>query len=290
MRYAFYPGCSAKATCPELYQSTLKIADRLGIELPELTSAACCGGDVMQDQNPDLVLALNARTLAIAEEHKLDILTVCNVCTQRLSRANKEMKSDPDVMAKANAVISQVGHTYKGGVNVTHLLWLLVQGEGAEALKKNIRKPLTGLKVAPFYGCQILRPSQFLGFEDPSNPSSLETLIRMLGAEPVDYDGKDKCCGFMTLTVEENNSMKLTGRQLGNAKLAGADLVVTPCPLCHLTLDVYQPEASRARMMDIELPILHLPQLVGLAMGLSPAELGLHRNVQSPKKVLAKVG
>jgi len=131
---------------------------------------------------------------------------------------------------------------------------------------------------------------EFLGFEDPSNPSSLETLIRMLGAEPVDYDGKDKCCGFMTLTVEENNSMKLTGRQLGNAKLAGADLVVTPCPLCHLTLDVYQPEASRARMMDIDLPVLHLPQLVGLAMGLSPAELGLHRNVQSPKKVLAKVG
>ena len=170
-------------------------------------------------------------------------------------------------------------------------LWVLLEDVGAEALKERIEMPLSSLKAAPFYGCYIVRPTNVLGFdENPERQQSLEQLIEIVGAEVVDFPGKTKCCGFPILTINENASLKMVANHTGDAQELGADIMVTPCPLCHLNLDGFQPRAARKNKRQIELPILHLPQLIGLALGLDPKELGLQRHIMSPKKVLSGLG
>ncbi len=289
MRYAYYTGCVAEASASELDHSTLKVAERLGIKLEKMESASCCGAGDIDEVNIDLSRALNGRTLAIAEKQGLDIVTICNVCTLTLRKVNRDLKENPDVLAKTNKVLEQVGMSYKGGVEVTHLLWVLARDFGIDRLRSLVKRPLTGLKVAPFYGCQILRPSDDLGFEDPNTPSSLESIITALGAEPVDYEGKTKCCAFLISLAKQKTAMSVLGQQLFDGKAQGADCMVTPCPLCHLSLDSFQVMAELQARSKIRLPILHLPQLVGLALGLEPSELKLGQHVVSVARVLAKI-
>ena len=289
MRYAYYTGCAAKGTSPELHHSTLAVAEKLGIQLDEMKSAACCGAGVVEEHDPDLSRALNARTLALAEKQGLDILTVCNICTQQLASVNKELKEKPALLEKTNEVLGKVGLSYKGTVNVTHLLWVLVRDYGIEKLKAQVTNPLTGWKIAPFYGCQILRPEEVLGFEDPYNPQSIEDIIKALGADPVDYDEKVKCCGFLIDTIQESTAVGMTGRCLAGAKRAGADCVVTPCPLCHLNLDAYQGQAANKVGVTLDMPVFHLPQLVGVALGIQTVTLRLTKNFVSPYRLVHKV-
>jgi len=175
-------------------------------------------------------------------------------------------------------------------VVVKHLLWILVEDVGLDNLKNYITTPLAGLKVAPFYGCYIIRPTGALGFEEhPEREDSLERVIEILGAEVVDFAGKTKCCGFPILTINERNSVAMVANHTLDAKELGADAMVTPCPLCHLNLDGFQPKAAAQRRTTIDLPILHLPQVVGLAMGMDPKKMGLNKHIISTKKLLSKV-
>jgi succinate dehydrogenase / fumarate reductase cytochrome b subunit len=168
MRYAFFPGCVAKGTCPELYQSTYKIAQRLGMELVELTEATCCGAGVMQAKNPTLTDTYNARTFALAEEKGLDtVVTICSTCQGYMQPANNTLKGNGEYLAKINSYLADGNHQYKGGVQVKHLMWILSEDQELENLKGKVQKSLNGLKVAPFYGCQILRPEYALGYENP---------------------------------------------------------------------------------------------------------------------------
>jgi succinate dehydrogenase / fumarate reductase cytochrome b subunit len=161
---------------------------------------------------------------------------------------------------------------------------------GIERIRSAIKVKLTGLKIAPFYGCYILRPLDSLGLrERPERKTYLEQLIALLGAEPVEYSGATKCCGFPMLTFNREKSLAMAGNHMLEAKDKGADLLVTPCPLCHLNLDGQQPDAARVVKRDIDVPILHLPQLLGLAFGLSPKELRVDRHVVSTRAVLDKV-
>ncbi|MDA8188363.1 MAG: CoB--CoM heterodisulfide reductase iron-sulfur subunit B family protein [Dehalococcoidales bacterium] len=289
MRYAYFTGCVADKSASELDYSTRKVCEKLGIKLEKMESASCCGAGDIDEVNLDLSRALNGRTLAIAERDGLDVLTICNVCTLTLRKVNQNLKENPEALEKTNQVLAEIGMKYSGGVEVTHFLWVLMREFGVDRLKGYVQRPLAGLRVAPFYGCQILRPESRLGFEDPNNPKSLETIITALGGTPVDYAGKTKCCAFLISLAREKTASKVLGQQLWGAKTEMADCIVTPCPLCHLSLDAFQGMAEKELGRSIRLPILHLPQLIGLAIGLQPSELKLSRHVVGVDGVLAKI-
>jgi succinate dehydrogenase / fumarate reductase, cytochrome b subunit len=290
MRVAFWPGCVSKGACPELYASMTAIAEPLGLELDELTEAPCTGAGVLSEQNPELADALNALTLAMAERSGSMLLTICSTCQGVLSAVNHRLVADEDRLERVNATIGEQGYRYGGTTQVKHLLWMLFEDIGLERIRAAVTRKLTGLKIAPFYGCYILRPEESLGLrERPERKTYLEQLIALVGAEPVEYRGATKCCGFPMLTFNREKSLAMAGNHIIEAKDKGADLLVTPCPLCHLNLDGQQPDAARVLKTRIDVPIFHLPQLLGLAFGLDPKRLRLNRHVVGTAGPLEKI-
>ena len=289
MKYALFPGCAAKGATPELYQSTMAIIGRLGITVTELASASCCGAGVVAEADPEGALALSARTFAQAEMLGLDVMTICGTCQGIMGGANRKLKQDNALLDRVNKLIQPEGLMYRGTVQVKHLLWIVVREVGLEKLKDEVEVRLGDLRLAPFYGCYMLRPSWDLGFDDPENPSSMEKVIRAVGAEPVDYSGKIKCCGFPIILEKENIALTMNGANLKEAKDVGADAMVTPCPLCHMSMDIYQERAARTVGAKLELPILHLPQMIGLAMGVPAKELGVQRHLVSVDSIVKAV-
>ena len=290
MKYAFFPGCVSRGGCPELYPATIKVCERLGIELQEMSSASCTGAGVLQEKNQLLGDTLNARTFAMTEQLGLPIMTICSTCQGVMSQAQKRLTGDPEYLAQVNETLKEEGLEYKGTAESKHLLWIMVEDIGVEDLKKQFVRQLSDLRLAPFYGCYIVRPSWALEFDQhPGRENSLEALIEAVGAQVVDFDGKTRCCGFPILTINEKNSLAMVAKHTSEAQMLGADAMVTPCPLCHLNLDSFQPKASAQSGVKIHMPILHLPQMVGLALGFSPKEMGLARHIVSPREVEEKI-
>src|SRR3989442_9093854 len=287
LRYALYPGCAAKGATPELYQSTMAIIGRLGMEVTGLTASSGCGAGEVTEADPEGSLALSAGTFAQAERLGLDVMTICGTCQGVMSTANRQLKGDPALLQRVNRLLEPEGLAYHGNVQVKHLLWIVVREVGLAKLKDEVQVTLGDLKIAPFYGCYILRPSWDLGFDDPENPTSLEKVIRAVGGEPVAYAGRTKCCGFPIILEKEAIAVAMAGTNMKEAKEQGADFMVTPCPLCHMSLDIYQDRAGRAVNRELHLPILHVPQLLGLAMGLPAKDLGLSHHVISVGSILA---
>jgi succinate dehydrogenase / fumarate reductase cytochrome b subunit len=288
LRFALYPGCAAKGATPELYQSTMAIIGRLGLQVVELEAASCCGAGVITEADPDVALALNARTFAQAERLGLDIMTICGTCQGVMSAANRRFKQEPGTLERINRLLAQDGIAYQGRVQVKHLLWIAVRDIGLSKLSETVRTPLKDLRIAPFYGCYMLRPSWDLGFDDPENPSSLEKVIRAVGGEPVAYAGRTKCCGFPIILEKEAIAVAMAGTNMKEAIDHGAEVMVTPCPLCHMSLDIYQERAGQAVRTTLNLPILHLPQLLGLAMGIPAKDLGLSRHLISVDSIVKR--
>ncbi len=290
MKYAFFPGCVSKGACPELYQSVMQVYPQIGIELEEMTTASCTGAGVLQEKDRRLGDVLNARTFALAEQQNLPIMTICSTCQGVMSQANHRMKTDEAYLAEINQVLREEGLQYRGTTNIRHFVWILLEDVGAKELKRHIQRPLTGLRAAPFYGCYLQRPTEALEFDGhPNRPQALEQVIEILGAEVVDFPGKSRCCGFPILTINEPNSLTMVATHTTDAKAHGADIMVTPCPLCHLNLDGMQAKAANQQQTSIDLPILHLPQLLGLAMNMDPQSLGLNRNLVSTEPTLQKL-
>lgn len=289
-RYAYWPGCVSQGACPELYESMAKIAPILDIELLELKEASCTGFGVLSEQNPELADTLNCRTFAMAEKLGLPLMNICSTCQGVMSAAQARVKEDPAYLARINETLAEEGLRYKGTAEVKNFLWVLVEDIGLDLLRGLVKRPLRGLRVAPFYGCYIVRPSKVLGIDGRKRDTYLEQVIAALGAEPMDTYGKTKCCGFPIITMNRVNSLSMAGDHLIEAKEKGADAMVTPCPLCHLNLDGQQSGAESIKKKRIGLPVLHLPQLVGLALGLPPHELRLNRHVVSTEAVLVKAG
>jgi succinate dehydrogenase / fumarate reductase cytochrome b subunit len=295
LKYAYFPGCVAQGACRELYQSTDAITDRLGIELVELKSAACCGSGTFKEDSQLLEDTVNARNLALAESLQLPLMTHCSTCQGVIGHVDERLKefqhTDPNYIEKINGFLDEEGcFPYRGSTDVKHLLWILVSDYGLDAIRKQVVKPLQGLKCAAFYGCYLLRVQKHLPFDDPHNPQSMENLFQVLGATPVEYSGRTKCCGWPLSSYAPQTSFQMAGKHLQEAVAAGADCMVTPCPLCHLNLDSRQPEVAETIGTAIDLPVLHLPQLVGLALGIEPEQLGLERHMVATKSVLAKLG
>ena len=289
MRLAYYPGCVAQESGKELDLATRWVASRLGIELVDFPNFSCCGSAFVDEANPVLNTALNARNLAIAEKAGLDLLTICSTCQGMLTLANVRL-GDAAVRAKVDGALGQIGVQYSGKTKVTHLLQLLVDTIGVDAIKAKVTRPLTGLKVGAFYGCHLLRPHGTLGTESAEEPHSFEDLIAALGAEPVMYRGRVMCCGFPALFVKEPTANRIAATQIDDAKAHGAHAMATPCPLCHISLDTFQPRAAAEVGHPLDMPIFHLPQLVGLALGATPEALGLPRHLVATDAALARIG
>lgn len=279
LRYGFFPGCTLESAAQELMISTMKVAKALGIELIELKGWTCCGASHIQDVDEFLSLSVNARNIALGEELDMPILTVCNTCTLMLRTAKNRLDGDTELKQNVNLGLREAGMTYQGTSEITHLLWALIKDYGLDNLKKKVKRPLTGLKVANFYGCHIVRPPQIMGFENHMNPQSMEMVVAALGAESVDFDQRLACCGFHAVFPAEREVMKLLEKNCLSPKDAGAHCIVTPCPLCQMQLDMYQPDAAKEAVRDITMPILHLPQLIGLALGFEPEELAIDRHI-----------
>lgn len=291
MKYAYYPGCVAKSSAPELYNSTALVAEKLGFELVELTEASCCGAGVVNEGDPFLDIILNARTFAMAEKLGLDILTICSTCQGVMRQVKWQLDNDPKLFTRTNETLAKINMQYSGKVKIKHLLWTLIEDYGLSKLKQQTVRPLRDLKVAPFYGCYILRPVEALQFENHEKPSSLEKVIKILGGEPVPYDGETKCCGFPILFVQRETAFEMAGNYICNAQRAGADFMVTPCPLCHISLDTYQRKALKQVQIksSIHLPIMHFSQLIGLAIGVRFEKLGFSKHMVSMVKALREL-
>lgn len=293
MRYAFWPGCVSKGACPELYVSMVRTSAELGIELEELYDGNCTGAGVISEHSMETADALNARNFAMAQRLGLPLINICSTCQGVQSMALNRMKRNPKLAAQVNQSLAEEGLYYdaQAGLEVKNFLWVLVEDFGLDRLKSLIKHPLTGLKAGPFYGCYIIRPETILGFDEhPDRDKYLEKVIEAVGATVITYDGQDKCCGFPILTINKKNSLSMAGHHLSEAQEGGADCLVTPCPLCHLNLDAQQPDAAKyATVNGLEIPILHLPQLIGLALGIDPKELRVDRHVVSTRKVLSKL-
>jgi succinate dehydrogenase / fumarate reductase cytochrome b subunit len=279
MKWAYYPGCSARSTCAELNEATHRVAGKLGVELVELESATCTGARELRAIDPVGFYTLNVRILALAEKHGLPLLTICNTCTLNVLDAHAAFVEDRKLADKINAQLAQEGLHYSGRTRISHFLWMLFENIGEEELQARVVRPLTNLSVAAFYGCHITRPPNRYGFVDSRNNVALERLAVILGCKPIDYSGRTECCGFHTAAHDERISIKLSGTHIRSAKENGAQAMVTPCPLCHTVLDGFQHEIESDLDTELDMPVLHLPQLVGLALGMTREELGIDRHL-----------
>ena len=257
--FAFFPGCVLSQAAKESKMSLEAIAPILGITLREIPGWSCCGASQAQNVDPLATLVANARNIALAEKMNLPLLTTCSTCMLTLTRAKSTL--DKGAKDRINNYLAKGNMKYEGSTEITSLLWVLYQN--VETLKTKVTKPLKGLKVALFYGCHSLRPEKAYGNKESStNPKSFETVVQALGATIVPFEKRLDCCG--------------------------ADVVVTPCPLCQMQLDIYQERYQDANNSDIRKPIIHLSQLVGLALGLDNEALGLDINIIDATKLIEK--
>jgi succinate dehydrogenase / fumarate reductase cytochrome b subunit len=288
MKVAYWPGCVSRGFTPELHGSMAKVAPLLDIELIELDRAACCGAGVIAEHNQELADTLNARTFALAQQTDGELMiNICSTCQGAQSECQERLDANAEYREHVNSNIAEEGLRYDKGLTNKNFLWLLVEDLGLDELRSRVKRPLTELRVGPFYGCYIVRPVNRLGI-DEQHPRDryLHRVVEALGGTVVDYGGVYKCCGFPIITMNKEASLAQAGRHLGDALDAEADCLVVPCPLCHLNLDLQQPAASKVVGRELGLPVLHLPQLVGLALGLSPKELGMNKHVVRPTSVI----
>jgi len=293
VKLAYWPGCVSRGFTPELHGSMNLVAPKLDLELVELDRANCCGAGVIAEHNQELADTLNARTFAMAQsvEGAVGMMNICSTCQGAQSECQQRLDADGDYRAQVNSNLSAESLAYQQHSEWwnKNFLWLLVEEIGLDKLRERVVRPLEGLRIAPFYGCYIVRPTKRLGYADhPDRDQYLDYVIEALGAEPVEYAGSHKCCGFPVITMNRTTSLRQAGRHLADAIDAGADCLVTPCPLCHLNLDMQQPAAAKFVERDLDVPVLHLPQMVGLALGLEPKELGMNKHVVKTKDVQRK--
>jgi heterodisulfide reductase subunit B len=286
MKYAYFPGCSAESTARDMHQSTLAVAEKLGIQLVEPKGWTCCGATAGHQTDRILAVALPAATLVKVKDMGLDLVVNCAACYNRMKVANHEIAGNKQVRAQA---AEAVGRDYDGSVKVRHFLEVLLDDVGADAIRKALHSSLAGMKVASYYGCLLVRPSEVTGFDDPENPSSLDRLVTAMSGTALEWPHKVECCGGGLSMSRTDVVVNLTDSIVGMAKLAGADCIAVSCPMCQINLDMRQLDIAKSRGNRYELPVLYVTQLLGLCLGAVPQRLGLNKLMISPAKVVQAV-
>lgn len=284
--YAYYPGCSVVATEVQIHLSTQAVAKALDMELIELEDWTCCGSTPYSGIDEVEATCVAARNLALAEKTGLDLVTPCSSCYLTLNKARTSLQENPKLKAMVKEALAAVGLEYQGNGRVRHLVEVLFNDVGTEAIAAKVVKPLRGLKVACYYGCQQVRPKY--GFDDPEQPQWLDLIVSSLGADTVPFRLKARCCGGALVISQNDVALDLTRKLLAEAYKNGAQCIAsTTCPLCHTNLDTYQGQVNSRFNTNYNLPVLPITQLIGIAFGLDSKTLGLDKNSVSPKKVLA---
>jgi len=273
VRYAFFAGCTTLARLIGYELSSRKVAERLGVELVDMPGSSCCGTTYLETLDHKTGLAVAARNICIAEEMGLDIVTVCNGCTEVLTKTNKELKEDAELRDEVNEVLADVGKQFKGSVEVKHFVRILKEDIGIDKIKAEVINPFKGLRVGAHYGCHMLKPSDVMLFDDPEAPTTLDELIDATGAESVAYPDKLECCTGPIMGIRENVTWAVGMEKVETVKKY-ADIMVTACPFCYLTYERCQLMAEESP----NVPVVHYPQLLGLALGIDYGELGLEMN------------
>lgn len=275
MKYSYFPGCSLKGLGRAYEESILPVMKQLGVELKELDDWNCCGATAYMAVDEGKACVLAARNLALAEKAgNLPILAPCAACYLVLNKTQHYIHDFPSMKATVDRALATASMSYSGNTPVRHPLDVLINDVGLDAIKQKVTKPLKGLKVAPYYGCQIVRP--YATFDNQHNPTTMDRMLEALGATVVKYPLKTKCCGgSLTGTVPEAG-LKLAYILLAEAKKRGADCIATACPLCQFNLDGYH-GAIESQWEPVRVPTVYFTQLMGLAFGLPDTELGLKR-------------
>jgi len=273
-RYAFFPGCMIPSRFPQFEASSLKVLAELGIRLERIDGWTCCPEPLsMQTVSKETWYSVAARNISLAEEKGLDILTLCNGCNETLFEVNKELKANEKLRQEVNRNLKEIGRTFKGKISVKSILRVLYEDIGLEAIKKHVKAPLKKSKIALHYGCHIF--PELEDFDDLKNPQSFKELVNALGGEVVTYPSEMTCCAAFARPISEDVSLDFVREKLEDMSAAGAECIVVLCPYCFLQLDLGQVILSRKLGRSFGIPVFYLSQLLGLAMGFSPREMGL---------------
>ena len=289
-RYALFVGCTIPARARHYELSMRRIAQVFDIELIDLPDFACCGFPLNSIHRKTSIL-MAARNLSVAEEAGLNICTMCNACTSILSEVNWLLKNDGKSKDHIESGLAQLGRKYNGTVEVKHCARILYEDIGPDRLKESVSRDLSDLEFASHYGCHYLKPSEFYdSFDAPEDPKSLDNLVSATGASPVDYESKRDCCGGALLAIDEQVSLQMSRGKLEHIKESGADAINIVCPFCSVMYDDSQRRIERTFSAEYGIPVLYYPQILGLAIGLEPKELGLNMNRVSTAGLLTKLG
>ena len=283
LKYAYYPGCSLESTGIEYNNSTKIVAKHLGVQLDEIEDWNCCGAVAASGRSRLLSIALPARTLALAEKQGLDIAVPCAACFNNMKVTQYEVRKSKEMSQTVNEVIDM---EYKAEYEIKTLLEVLVGDVGLDKIKEAVKRPLTGLKVASYYGCLLVRPPEVACFDDAENPMTMDNMVEALGGEAVNWSYKVECCGAAYSSCKPNVAIPMSRDILKNAKLNGADCVLVACPLCFMNLDMRQKEIGQLDNTDYQLPIFYFTEFMGLAFGYSPKELYLNKHFVNSAKLL----
>lgn len=286
MKYAFFPGCSLESTAWDFDRSTRQVCDALGIELTTIPDWVCCGSTPAHNTNASLAVALPALNLQKARRMGMPVMAACASCYARLRTTNHRIRNDAEERERAERITQK---PYDGDVDVHHLLDVLVNRFGLDEIRRKVRRPLAGMKVACYYGCLLTRPPEIVAFDDPEHPSCMEELIAAAGAEPVEWPLKTECCGASLSMTNVKSVCRLSHKLLSMAHRAGADCIAVACPLCQVNLDLRQSDAKKAHGDLPDMPVLYITQLLGLALGLEAKQLGIEALSVSADSLLKKV-
>ncbi len=286
MKYAYYPGCSAESTARDQYMSICEVAKALDIDLIEPRGWTCCGSTPAHQTDRILSLALPAANLLLAKKMGLDMVVFCAACYNRMKVANYEIQNNPNIRKE---ISESLGEDYDGSVNVIHFVEVLIKKIGVKKLQEAFTHSLNGLKVCNYYGCLLVRPKEATNFDNPENPTIMDSLVTIMGGESIDWPHKVECCGGGFALTRTDIVIELSNSILSMAKAAGAECMAVACPMCQVNLDLRQGDINKIKSSSHNIPVVYITQLVGLCLGIAPEKLGMDKCVVSPKQVIETV-
>lgn len=289
MKFALFLGCTIPAREPGYEMSARRVAKSLGIDFVDMDGASCCGTIPIESLSFMFSTAIGAYNICLAEEMGYDIVTLCSGCFQLLRKVNVLLKEDKELRMKINKVLSKVGKEYRGISVVRNFLEVLYYNIGIEKIKEHVSRPLTDLKVATYHGCHLLSPSSTLKFDDPINPHIFDDLVEATGAKSVLYKNKFECCGGLLRGISDELGLSIARNKFLSILQAKADCITTVCPFCFIQFEMGQLELKRKFNEIYKIPTLHYPQLLGLAIGIGPKELGIHTHRIKTNSLIEKI-
>ena len=290
MKYALFLGCTVPVRALNYELAARKVGEKLGLEFLDIPEFSCCGFPVKSVDRMTFML-MAAENLSLAEEANLDICTLCSACSSVLTEVDKEVKENRALRNQINEGLSVTNRKYHGKSHVKHFVRILHEDVGLAKIKKMVKRPLSEFNFTAHYGCHYLKPSEVYGkFDEPENPRTLDELIRVTGAQSIPYEDKNECCGGGVLGVEEATALKIATLKLDHIKASGADALVLICPFCNIMYEGNQKKIEKQSGTEFNLPVLYYPQVLGLALGIPPDELGLAMNRVKPREILSRLG